>query len=193
MVSMVSILPLISNSSCLSRELFRVHQLKLVPLLPLCPTVLFCFVFGFFLFLFRLYIFMFFIYFSCNIHVFVYLFNLFCFHAVVHWDGKIIFNTSFLFLVNQHYAYSSGRDLVIRLCLKILETFYVPYRMDTGLSLYQFVLWTNFNILHNSQQITFYTQSCLFFLLLCAFKVLFPYFLFQLCLFDGVHLQYSHL
>ena len=42
------------------------------------------------------------------------------------------------------------------------------FRTDSGLCIYHLLIWSNFNLLHSSQWITFPIQSCL--LLLCEFS-----------------------
>ena len=78
-------------------------------------------------------------------------FNLFAFFifTLVRQKSKI----NFFFLL-------FSLDYVIA-CISKSKKFYVSfYKMDTGLCIYHLVVWWNLNLLHNSQLITFPTQSC---------------------------------
>ena len=57
-----------------------------------------------------------------------------------------------LFFVGYCLVWSSGRDLLIRLNVKIPGEFVFHFsRMDSGLCIYHLVIWLNSNFLHNSQ------------------------------------------
>ena len=69
---------------------------------------------------------------------------------------------------NYHKVWSSCRDQVNILCLKILEEFYKSHSLGRILVWAYLVVWSNFNFLHNSQWIPFSTLS---FLILYSFCV----------------------
>ena len=100
-----------------------------------------------------LFFFLIFFYFGI-VRVFVYLFALFHFHLVIRWNCKINFTTSSLFF-NYYQVCSSGRVFVIRWYIlksqRILCDFSWTY---SGLGTYH-LLVVSFNLLHNSQWITF--------------------------------------
>ena len=72
------------------------------------------------------------------------------FHSVVNTMQQLLF----ILLIITIKVWSSGQVYVICLGLKIPENFIY-------LILRNMVVWSNFNFLHNSQWITFPTQSCL--------------------------------
>ena len=68
-----------------------------------------------------------------------------------------------------------------RTTYKVLQLYISLSRTDTGLCIYHFAVWTNFNFLHNSQWIVFPNQSCLilvFFALVCYIRYVISRFVF---------------
>ena len=52
---------------------------------------------------------------------------------------------------------------------KFMKSFYASFsRTDSGFCIYHFLVWSNLNFLHNSQWITFPSQSCLVLYSFCA-------------------------
>ena len=75
----------------------------------------------------------------------------------------------FAFFVDYYKIWSSGRDSVIGLYLKIIEEFmYLILWTDAGLCIYHLLVWSNLNFWHNSQWITLPTKSCLVLYSFCA-------------------------
>ena len=58
-------------------------------------------------------------------------------------------------------------DYVILLFLKVPDNLMHLILLDSGLCIHHFVVWSNLNLLHNSQWITFPIQSCLIFKSFC--------------------------
>ena len=81
---------------------------------------------------------------------------------MVHRDGKVHHSKGSLFLLT---LTRFGRLAEIRwsVCISKSErSLRVSFfRTDSGLCLYHLIVWSNLNFLHNSQWITFLTQSCL--------------------------------
>ena len=75
--------------------------------------------------------------------------------AKVRWSVRIFF---FFFFFDYHKVESSGRDEVLECQRSLCVSF---SRTDSRLCIYHLFVWSNFNFLHNSQWITFPTQSCL--------------------------------
>ena len=65
------------------------------------------------------------------------------------------------------YVWSSGRDLVIRVYVKVPEKF-MCVRTDARLCICRLFVWSNLNFLHISQCITLPTHSCLALYSFCA-------------------------
>ena len=90
---------------------------------------------------------------------------------------QVLFFLFFFLLFFYYYKiWSSGRDLVIRFCLKSRRSLCPSFSWtDSGLCIYHLFVWSNFNFLHSSQWITLPTQSCLVLyslLLICCIRLL---------------------
>ena len=83
------------------------------------------------------------------------------------WQGPLFGMLCFLLTITR-----SGHLAEIRwsICMsRSPRILYVSFsRTDSGLCIYHLLAWSNFNLLHNSQCITFPTQSCLVLYSLCA-------------------------
>ena len=102
---MISIPPLISYSSSLSSKLFGT-----VPRAPITISIIVTLMFHSF-------------FFFSGKDLYLSIFLLFYFHSVVLCNGKIYLTISCLLFVKCHLVYSSRRDWVVRLYLKIPENF----------------------------------------------------------------------
>ena len=90
--------------------------------------------------------------------VFVYCFVFLHFHPVVHWNriGDNFFSCQLI------WGLTFWPGLNISFVSQNLREINVSFsRTDSGLCIYHLLVWSNFNILHNSQWITIPTQSCL--------------------------------
>ena len=156
---MVSILLLISKSSILFPspwELFQVHQLQLVSLSPSCSTA--------FLVLWH----------GPKIWL---LFPPTLFFVFTLWFAGTANSTRwlvhFFLLIEIRFGLRIGTQWCV--CIsKLQRILCVSFsRTDSGLCIYHLVVWSHFNLLHNSQWITFPTQSfCTSFVLVCNIHLL---------------------
>ena len=126
----------------------------------------------------------FFIQFPSKVKVFILLFAFFQFYPVVSRDYKVKNFASSLFTFFFFFFFlviiiRSGcqADIKWSVCKsKSQRSLYVSFsRTDVGLCLNHFIVWSNFNFLHDSQWFTLPTQSCLFFtlsVLTCCIRLL---------------------
>ena len=107
--------------------------------------------------------------FSSKVEVLIILFAFFQFYSVVCRNSKVHNSASSLFLL---IIIRSGRLAEIRWSVCILKSqrrLCVSFsRTESGLCIYHWFVWSNFNVLHNSQWITLPTQSFLGLYSFCA-------------------------
>ena len=101
--------------------------------------------------------------FPYKVWVLISLFAFLQFYFVVCWNSKVPHSAGSLFLFfyfDYHSVWSSSRDQMIRLYLKIPQKLWVSFsRTDYGLCIYLLLVWWYLNFLHN--WITLPTQSSL--------------------------------
>ena len=145
-VSMVSARPLTSKSSSTFQNLLVTESIE--------PIAVVTFMFQSFFFQF-----------PSKVEVFILLFTFFHFYSVFSRNNKVHnFAISLFFFFDYCMVWSSGRDLVIRLYLKIPVEFVRVILQDRCWVVYLFVL----HFLHNSQWVTLPIQSCLELYSFCA-------------------------
>ena len=146
-VWMVSTHPLISKSSSPF-----INPLVTVSSAPITIAIAVTLMFHFFQFFYKVYI---------LISLFVSL----QFYTVVSWNGKIHNSVGSLFLLN---TTCSGRLVEIEWSVCISKFQRILCVSFSTLCIYHLIVWSNLNFLHNSQLITFPTQSCLVLYSLCV-------------------------
>ena len=98
--------------------------------------------------------------FPSKVVVLILLFAFFQLYSAVSWDSKVHNSAGSLFLVDYYLDWSSGRDKMICLYLKIPRKFMRLIFLD-GFWIVNLLVWPNLNFLHNSRWVTLSTQSCL--------------------------------
>ena len=102
-----------------------------------------------------------------KVQIFVALLDFFYFYSVVRSDGKVNYISSFSFFITRYGLLVGFRwSVCISKSLRILCT--TLFRTDSSLCIYPWLVWSDFNFLHNSQWITVPTLSCLVLYPLCA-------------------------
>ena len=114
----------------------RINSLVIVSRAPITIGVTFIFIFRSF----------------CNVLVLLFLFAFFQFFSVVNRDSKVHISASSLFLAGCGGLTDIRRSVCIS---KSQWSLCASFSMkNSGLCIYHLFVWSNFNFLHNSQQIT---------------------------------------
>ena len=102
---------------------------------------------------------------TSKIRVLVCVFTFFYFHSVVHWNSKIHMITNPFFLLILVFWPRLGV-----LCLsKSQRILWIPFSWtNSGFSIYNSLVWSNFNLLYKSQWIIRPSQLCLVLYSLCS-------------------------
>ena len=111
--------------------------------------------------------------FSSKVQEVVSLFAFFDFHSVIRPDSKAQYTANLFFNYHYYYYYDTVFFTAwIRwsVCIsKSQRIFCISFsRMNSDLCRYHFAVWPNFNLLQNSQWMTYPTQSCLGFYFFCT-------------------------
>ena len=137
---MISIHPLISNSTC--------HFFNALGTVSSAPTT-FNITVTFMVHSFQLF---------AILHVFLYLFVFFYFLSRIRWNDQIdLVKSSFFLLIHTGLLAEIRRPVCVSKSQRILCVSFS--RTDSGWYIYHLVVWSNSNLLHNSHWIPFPTHS----------------------------------